>query len=536
MLEKTWKILPKKSDDLITQLLINRGLEKKEDIEKFFNPSLNHYKKKLEIPNIKKAQERIFEAIKKQELIIIYGDYDVDGITASAILYKALSSLGAKVLPYIPHREKEGYGLSKLGLGFARDSGASVVITVDNGIVAIEQAEFAKEIGLDLIITDHHVPFDSAQGEPSYPEALAIVHTIEMCGAGVAWCLVKDMITQDLARELLQFVALATVADMISLLGLGRAFVSEGLKVLRRSKNLGLNALADDAGLNLSEVGSYEIGHIIGPRLNAIGRLDHAIDALRLLCTKDPSKAKNLAELLSNANTKRQVLTEQAFGEARVLINKNSTKKIHILASSNWSPGIIGLIAARICEEYDRPAVAISVGPSHSRGSARSISGVNIISVIRKCSDILIDVGGHKGAAGFTIQNEYLEDFRNRVENLLENLPPLSGQTLEIEAEIESQNLTKDLVKKLEKFEPFGMLNPRPLLATKEMGLTNLRTVGQGKHLKGKADNIDFIAFGMGGRKDLINSRTQKADLAYCLDLNKFNGSETLQLKVKDIC
>lgn len=527
MPDKVWKVLPQKSEDLIEQLLINRGLNSKEEIEKFFNPSLDDFKKEIEIANILKAQQRIKSAIEKQELIVVFGDYDVDGICASAILYKGLTSLGAKVLPYIPHREKEGYGLSKPGLEFARDSGASVVITVDNGIVAIDQAKFAKEIGLDLIITDHHIPLDVK------PQAFTIVHSTLMCGAGVAWCLIQSLITEELRKELLQFVAIATICDMIPLLSLGRAFVKEGIKYLNRSKNIGLIALSLECGIELTKASSYEIGHILGPRLNAIGRLEHAIDALRLLCTKDTTKARILAKLLCDTNVKRQQLTKLATEEARVLISKNGAKKIHILDSKSWAPGIIGLIASRVVEEYFRPAIALSVGELHSKGSARSIAGINIVEVIRECSDILIDVGGHKGAAGFSIKNENIEEFKKRIEKLLESTPD-PEPILEIEAEVPSKNLTKTLAKKIEDFSPFGLLNPRPLLMTKAMRVSDIRALSEGKHLKFRGDDIDAIAFGMGELATVLKPG-QFVDLAYYLEINEFRGNQNLQLKVKDL-
>ncbi|MBI3485858.1 single-stranded-DNA-specific exonuclease RecJ [Candidatus Daviesbacteria bacterium] len=525
---KVWKILPQKSDDLITQLLINRGLQKTSDIEKFFNPSIEDFQNDLEISGINTSLKRIEKAISLQELIIIYGDYDVDGICASAILYKALSSLRAKVLPYIPHREKEGYGLSKIGLDYARDCGASVIITVDNGIVAMEQANYAKSLGLDLIITDHHLPLEKK------PIAFSIVHSTKMCGAAVAWCLIKDIVSKELSKELLQFVAIATVCDMIPMLDLGRVLVKEGLKVLNKSKNIGLISLALECGIDLANVSSYEIGHILGPRLNAIGRLEHAIDALRLICTKDQAKARFLAKLLCETNIKRQQLTEIATEEARVLISKNGTKKIHILDSKTWSPGIIGLIASRVVEEYFRPAIAISVGEVHAKGSARSTQGINIVELIRECSDLLIDVGGHKGAAGFSIKNENIAEFKKRIEKLMDKTKEEVEQVLEIEAEVPLKNLSKSLAKRIEEFSPFGLLNPKPLLVTKEMKTSDVRTLSEGKHLKGKADGIDFIAFGMGDLADSLKSG-QLVDLAYYLEINKFNGSENLQLKVKDI-
>lgn len=529
MVSKNWKIINPTKDNLIDQLLLNRGIKTEKEIEKFFNPSLKDYPDLIKIPGIKNAFKRVQKAIDSQETIIVYGDYDVDGICASAILYKGLTSLGAKVLPYIPHREKEGYGLSNLGLEFARDSGATLVITVDNGIVALEQAKFAKEIGLDLIITDHHLPLDQL------PDAFGIVHSTNMCGAGVAWCLIKDFINEDLSKDLLELVAIATIADLIPLVGIGRAFVFEGIKKLNKTKSIGLKALIQESGIT-QEIGAYEIGHIIGPRINAIGRLEHAIDALRLVCTKDPLKARKLAKILCDANLQRQQLTALAIEEAEVLIKNNGTKKIHILDSKNWVPGIIGLVAARICQEHYVPAIALSVGPTHAKGSARSTDGINIVEVIRSCSDILVDVGGHKGAAGFTIANTNLEVFKKRVEKYIDTLEGTQGEAvLEIEAEVEKKMLTKALTKKLEEFEPTGFGNPKPLLVTKNFILDEVRVVGEGgKHLKLKVEGIDAIAFGMGQWAQILK-KGQFVDLAYCLEINKFNGSEILQLKVKDL-
>ncbi len=520
-----WKILPQKSKDLVEQLLASRGIPR-EKKDQFFNPKISDFEKNLTIPGISKAQKRIFSAIKSNELIIIYGDYDVDGVTASAILYKSLSSLGAKVLPYIPHREKEGYGLSKLGLEFAKESKASLVITVDCGIVAFEQAKFAKELGLDLIITDHHLP------QENLPEAFAIVHSTKMCGAAVAWCLVKGIIKKDLSLELLQFVAIATVCDLIPLTNLGRSFVFEGLKVLNKTENLGLLALIDECGISRGNIGSFEIGFMIGPRLNAIGRLDHAIDALRLLCTKDPAKAKNLARLLCETNTERQQLTTLALEQAKQMLKVDS--KVHVLFSEEWSSGIIGLIAGRLTDEYSRPTIAISIGKIVSKGSARSIDGINIVEVIREHADILIDVGGHPGAAGFSILKENVKAFKERLENFALTWPDVIEKVLEIDAEVKSNQLDKNLVQTLQKFEPFGFGNPRPIFATYNMQISDVKTVGAGKHLKFKADNIDAIAFKMGELSSNLKNG-QAIDLAFTPELNTYNGLEKIQLKVKDI-
>lgn len=526
LMTKVWKIAPKKSENPIEQFLINRGLTKRGDIERFFDPKLEYFEKEFDIPGIKAAQKRILESIRKGELIICYGDYDVDGVCASAIVYKSLSSLGAKVLPYIPHREKEGYGLSREGLDFAKEKRAKLIITVDHGIVAFDQAKYAKKIGLDLIITDHHAPKDKK------PDAVAIVHSIKICGATVAWCLVRNLIEESSSKELLEFVALATVCDQIPLQGVNRALVKKGLEVLNKTNCLGLKALINESGLMKGSIDSYALGHYLGPRLNAIGRLEHAIDALRLLCTKDPTKAMNLARTLTEANNKRRELTIAAIEQAQLQIKKED--KIHVLKSKDWIPGIIGLIAGRITDEYNVPSVAISVGKTHSKGSARSIEGVNIVEVIREVSHLLVDVGGHKGAAGFTIETEKIEEFKITINQLFSKLKIDSEDYLQIESEVEPKKLTKTLSDEIKKFEPFGFGNPQPLLVTKRMKLSDLRTVGDGKHLKLKADGIDCIGFGIGEMKNVLESG-QLADLVYFLEINKFNNKETLQLKVKDI-
>lgn len=524
-MSKVWKVLPQKSPDLIEQLLINRGVKTKQEKESFFKPKLEDFKKELNIRGIPEALKRIDLAIKNQELILIYGDYDVDGICASAVLYKAFTSLDARVLPYIPHREKEGYGLSKVGLDYAKEQGANLVITVDHGIVALDQAEYAKEIGLDLIITDHHTPKDKKPG------ADVIVHSTLMCGTAVAWCLIRDSIKKDLAEELLELVCIATICDMLPLLTVNRAFVCLGLKQLNKTSNVGLKALINEAGLN-GEIDAFSIGYYLGPRLNAIGRIEHAIDALRLLCTKDPIKARRLANQLTLANSKRRELTDLAMEEARLMLNLQDS--IHVLHSNSWIPGIIGLIAARICEETGRPSIAISVGDPHSKGSARSGSGINITEVLRECTDLLIDVGGHKGAAGFSIETKNIEEFKKRLKETFKEAESKDNQYLEIEAMVEGKKLTKTLASEIVDLEPFGFGNPTPLLGTENITVSNIKTVGEGKHLKFKASGVEAIAFGMGDLVKILKEG-QFIDLVYHLEINRFNGSEILQLRVKDI-
>jgi single-stranded-DNA-specific exonuclease len=528
-----WKVAPNKSDNLMKQLLLNRDVKTEKEIEDFFHPRIENFRKSLEVSGIRKAQRRIQKAIKNGELIIIYGDYDVDGICGTAILYKGLVELGAKALPYIPHREKEGYGLSRIGIDSIKKSGAEVIVTVDNGIVANTQADYIKSLGMDLIITDHHIPGIIK------PNAYEIVHSTKICGAAVAWCLIRELIKKDSAQDLLQFVSLATICDVMPLLGINRAFVYEGLKVLNRTTNLGLLNLINESRLRLGRISSYEIGHVIGPRLNAMGRLENAMDSLRLLCTKNARRARELARLLCETNTTRQKMTEEAIDEARVIINKGASVKV--LHSQKWSVGIVGLIAGRIAEEHSRPTIVISVGERIAKGSARSINGVNIVEFIKQFSDILVDVGGHPGAAGFSLYSEDVESFKSRVEKQVLDLPKGGEAVLEIDAVVNSKQVTRELVEKISKFEPFGSKNPKPIFATYNMKITDIKTVGQslpvgrqGKHLKFKADGLNAIAFGMGQLESSLKG-SQIVNIAYSPEIDNYNGYEKTQIKVKDI-
>lgn len=526
-LMSAWKIKKKLSKDLITHLLLERGIRTKKEKEDFFNPKIENHESLLKIDGIKLSQTRIKEAIKNQELIFIYGDYDVDGVSATAISYLALKSIGAKVMPYIPHREKEGYGLSKFGLDEINTNGGKLIITVDNGITAIEQAKYCKSLGIDLIISDHHTSLNEL------PETFSIVHSTKMCGAAVAWSLFKDLIKKDLAHELLQYVALGTVADLIPLVGLSRAFVNEGLKVLNETSSLGLKALILESGLLDKKISTYEIGFILGPRLNAIGRLEHALDALRLLCTSDPLKAARLARLLCDTNTARQKLTEEAMDDARSQIKED--KKIYILASPNWLPGIIGLVAGKVCEELKVPVIAISVGEVVSKGSARSVDGLNITEVLRSQTDLFVNLGGHSGAAGFTIETKNIEKLTSSLDKYFEkNNIKKSKSVLEIDAMLDLKEINFELAKELEKFEPFGIGNLKPIFANKNLKISDIRLLSNGKHLKFSVQGIDAIGFGMGEiGKDLENN--QLIDLAYNLEINQFKGNKSLQFKLKDI-
>lgn len=515
-------------EELIKILLLNRKIASPNLTQLFFNATIQDFEADLALKNLSLAAERISKAIKNKEQIIVYGDYDVDGLCATAIVYLALKSLNANILPFIPHRESEGYGLSIPALEKIIQQGGKLIITVDNGIVAFDQAKFAKNAGVDLIITDHH-----ARGE-SDPEGI-VVHSHKICGAAVAWCLMGEMIDKTLSGQLLDLVAIATVCDMMPLLGVNRYFVKEGLKQMRKTQWSGLKALIFESRLNITELNSHHIGYILGPRLNAVGRLGQALDGLRLLCTQNPIQARGLASNLSQMNSRRRELTDLGLTEARNMVLKLPTRpKVLILNSPNWLPGIIGLIAGKLVEEFGLPVLAISRGETVSRGSARSIKGLDITKLLREFGQLLVNVGGHEQAAGFTLETAKIASFSDRLTQYMEKVEINWQPSLELEALVEIGSLDLSWQKQLATLEPFGLGNRQPVLAGEKVVLSNLSTVGMGKHLRFKANGIPAIAFGKGELLSKLKEN-QPADLAFCLENNQYNGQSKLQLKVVDV-
>ncbi len=537
---KKWQVLKKfESDDIIDSLLENRGLTTKKDIERFLHPQDPH---RLTVKDVginpgtlKKALDRIKKAIKNKESIVVYADYDADGICAGAIMWETIHTLGARVMPYIPHRVDEGYGLSKKGIDAVRGLyDPALVITVDHGITARDQVAYAASLGIEVIVTDHHV-------KPKKLPDCFIVHTTELCGAGVSWFVAKELARKE---ELLAFAAMGTIADLVSLTGANRAIVKYGLGELNKTKRVGLVALMRDAGLVLGALSTYEISHMLAPRLNAMGRLVHAMDALRLLCTKDAGKAMLLARQLGLTNKERQQLTIDTSLHAKGVVSSRETlPKLLFVAHDTYNQGVIGLVAGKLVEEFYRPAIVISQGPEISKGSARSIPGFNIVEAIRMASDILVDVGGHPMAAGFTVETKYLDELRDRLVTIAEKAlsDELLTRALRIDMELPLSYVTQELWKQLRDFEPFGFGSPEPVFATYGVIVEDTRLVGaDGRHLKlgirgqGPGNRMEAIAFGFGKLYGQLKSGSQ-IDIAYTIDMNVWNGSRKLQLKIKDI-
>lgn len=541
------------SDAIIDILLKNRGIETKEEKHTFLQPQLTDVTMDsvtIDKKHLQKALSRIQQAIEKKEQIVIFGDYDVDGICGSAILWETLHNIGAKALPYIPHRIDEGYGLSKKGIEniTTQIKDIKLIVTVDNGIVAVDAVDFANKQGIDVIITDHHVKGEKA------PKAHALVHTTKLCGTGVAYLLSQELKTLYTGKSYdpvkdthnhLELVALATIADLVPLTGANRTFTKYGLEMICNTKRLGLLELFKEAALDGTNITSYHVGHIIAPRLNAMGRLEYAMDSLRLLCTTNPKRALDLAMQLGTTNKQRQQITIETVQHALAGYEgmEGAMKKLLFVADASYQPGVIGLVAGKLVETYYRPAIVLSIGEEYSKASARSIAGFNIIDFIRSASHLLVDAGGHPMAAGFTVETAKLPLLQETLEQKIEEAlsDDLLTRTLRVDMELPVAAVSATLHQDLSKLAPFGMGNPEPVFVSHDVIIDDVRIIGkEGKHLKLRlhgenlSTTLEAVAFGMGQRVKELKIGN-KISIVYTIDINEWNGMKKLQLKIKDI-
>lgn len=553
MNDRKWSILhhtPHIKHDLqkvIDILLQNRGLTTEKEKKKFLMPILpvkiSVKSLRLRKNEITKAIKRIEIAKKKKEKVIVFGDYDADGVCATAVLWECLYELGIDALPYIPDRFEEGYGLKVKSLEKIKIQNPNVklIITVDNGIVANKAINKSNELGIDVIITDHHL-----KGK-KIPKAHSIIHTTQIGGAAIAWMLarevrkkLKNSKTQKLQKGL-DLAAIGTISDQLPLIGPNRSFAKYGLEALNVTKRPGLLALFDEAQITPGSLGIYDVNFIIAPRLNAMGRLGHAIESLRLLCTKSRQKAQKLAYDLGKTNRQRQKIVDEVVEHARSVVGKKDLKGIIIISHERYHEGVIGLAASKLVEEFWRPAIVLSKGKRFSKASARSITGFNIIDAIREFDDMLIDGGGHPMAAGFTIETAKLELFSRKIRQASKRLltDEILAKKLKVDLEVPYDILSFGLTKKMARLAPYGIGNPTPTFATKGVEVKSSKAVGRDyKHLKltlTKDDKtLDAIAFSFGNLSRVLTNGV-KIDVAYNLEENTWNGDTHLQLKVKDI-
>ncbi len=547
---------------LLVQVLFNRGVTDPEDVDAFLK-SRARFDDPFRMKGVPEAVARIRAAVRAAEPMVVYGDFDADGVTSTALLVQALGALGGQVRPYIPHRVDEGYGLNRDALDRLRAEGARLVITVDCGIRSAAEVAHGIGLGLDMIVTDHHSIQRDEQGRDILPPALAVINPKQQAdpypfkdfaGVGLAFKLAQALLLAEkrdpLAvqpaaleeRDLLDLVALGTVADLAPLLSENRSLVQRGLAELNRPRRPGVQAMLDEAKIATGKVDATAIGFALGPRINAAGRLASAGLSYDLLTASDVLAARPLAAQLGELNRERQDKTQQLVDLARQQIDAaGAARHLYLLADRSFHPGIVGLVAGRLVEELYRPALVAEVGDDETHGSARSIPEFNITAALDDCRDLLVRHGGHAAAAGFTVKNENLDALRRRLEQAAaaeladRDLAP----SLTVDAEVQLANFDFALVEQLAQLEPCGYANPQPVFASTGLEVVAARGVGaDSKHLKLAVRDPrsravwDAIAFRLGEWRSQLPHRV---DLAYAVEVNEFNGRRSLQLNVKDI-
>ncbi|MFC1928005.1 single-stranded-DNA-specific exonuclease RecJ [Chloroflexota bacterium] len=555
MSHSRWKLLPPVPDKhwiktsgfswLVAQLLYNRGLTEPSQLESFLTVDERLSGDPALLPGMHQAVARIYQALLSGENIAVYGDFDTDGITATALLVQGLSILDCKATPYIPHRLTEGYGLKTAALENLYQQGISLVITVDCGITALQEVERAKRIGLDIIITDHHTP------PAILPPATAVINPklpdsnypfLELSGVGVALKLLQALFRgigkEAQLNKLMDLVALGTVADMMPLLGENRYLVKQGLKVMSTFPRLGLQELAAQTRLNINSLDTEGISWVIAPRLNAAGRLEHAMSSYELLMTDSPQQARELATWLEQKNAERQRLTTKAVTKAREQVLAQGISPLLIASDKDFPVGICGLVASRLSEEFYRPAVVIRTGEKFSSGSCRSIPDFNIIAALTQCSHLFSHFGGHSQAAGFTLPTRNL--FRLQQALLQSAATQLEGvdlrPKLDIDAEVMLSDLGGDTFLMIQKLAPFGRGNPTPIFLSRRVEVVECHNLGSnGEHLKLKLKQGGTVWDGVGFRLgNYLAEASSPLDIAYNLEVDRWGGEERLRLNILD--
>jgi single-stranded-DNA-specific exonuclease len=539
---------------ILRQILYNRGYASAEAARQYIEARVPPGIDPFNMMGMAEAVDRLEYAIRTREPIAVYGDYDVDGVTATALLVQSLNSLGAQAIGYIPNRFEEGYGLNKEALETLFADGIRLVITVDCGMRALEEAEHAGKLGLDLIISDHHQP------HKELPEAVARLNPKqpgdlypekELAGVGLAYKLVTGLLASFEKRgdprqaglnadDLLDLVALGTVADLAPLTGENRALVRAGLNAIRRPRRQGLMSLIGVSGLRPDQITSTHIGFALGPRLNAAGRLDSALAAYQLLTTQDVFEAGRIAQILDGQNRERQKITRDIQAHAEQLALADDPDALLLFAAHpDYNPGVVGLAASRLADLYYRPAIVAQKGEAYTRGSCRSIPEFHITEALDQCEDLLEHHGGHAAAAGFTVHNDNLPALVQRLHEIANQ--QLSARDLRpmicADAEIPLADLKPDMLEYLEWLQPTGFGNRRAVFATRDVKVRSCRTVGRdGSHLKLAVTDgwitFDAIAFRQGHWQDQM---PQRIDLMYTFEQNEFNGQKSLQLNVRDL-
>ncbi len=530
---------------LIGGILSSKNINSDEEVRLFLNPTRNDFHDPFLMPDMEKAVNRIIEAIEKQEKTIIYGDYDVDGITSVTVLKKFLAEHGLNVDVYIPNRLNEGYGLNKKAINTISEQNYTLIITVDCGISGIEEIKYAKELGIEVIVTDHHEP-----GE-EIPNCLAVIDAKrkdnkypfnQLAGVGVVFKLIQAIsIRMNLeAKEYLKYldiVCVGTISDIVPLVDENRVITKLGLKLVEKTKNIGLRILINSTGY--SEINSTAISFGIAPRINASGRMGEEIEALHLFLTDDIQEAQQISKKLNQYNIKRQEIEKQMFKQAIELIEKEAKKPCIVLGQEGWHHGIIGIVASKVTDIYFKPSILVCFEGEEGKGSGRSIPGFDLHDAVMNCNSYVEKFGGHSMAIGINVKKENFEKFKKEFEEYTQNshisdIIPI----IKIDQEIDIRKISIRDVKDLKLLEPYGEANKMPLFLIKNLKIHAIRTLSEGKHVKLKLgiDNyvIDAIGFNMGTltQQYLIGD---KVDVVGNLEISEYGGNEYMQINLKDI-
>lgn len=565
---------------LVLRILANRGIDDINLAKRFLNGTLDDLYDGYLMKDMKYGINIIKNAVVNGKKIIIYGDYDCDGVNSTTIFYKALKAIGANYSYYIPNREEEGYGMHSGRIQKLKEQGYEVILTCDNGISAFEQVELAKELGMEVVITDHHdIPIREDENgilKLSIPRADAVINPKQndcnypfkmLCGAGIALkfskCLFDEFnVEEEKFLDLFQFAAIATVCDVVDLVDENRIIVKKGLELLNNSDNLGVQELKKATLLNDKNIEEYHLGFVIGPCINATGRLETADLSVELLTTEDKERAKFLAIQLSELNTIRQDLTKESTERIieRIEIEKDPCDKVIVVHDKNVHESIAGIVAGRVKEKYNMPCIVLTSGKEMPKGSARSIEGYNITEELSKCSELIEKFGGHPMAAGLSIKEENIDKLRKKLNDNCtltdEDLVPV----VKIDLPLNLNYLNEDLISTIEALRPFGKGNPSPLFAVKDMLIERMWLLGKDKnflklrfsfHMNGRKLYMDGISFDKfeSFKEDIINFYGEekfneacntsflnlKADLIYYPSINEFNGNRNIQLNLKNI-
>lgn len=545
--EKVEELVKKRHiTNLLASILVNRGIIDGEKINIFLNPTRKDFYNPFLMPDMEIAVKRIVKAIENKEKIMIYGDYDADGITSITVLKKYLNEIGLKTGEYIPNRLNEGYGLNKDAISKIYNDGYKLMITVDCGISGLEEVDYANSLGMEIIITDHHEPAEKL------PEAIAVIDAKrkdnkypfnQLAGVGVVFKLIQAISTELKLEEkeylkYLDLVCIGTISDIVPLVDENRVIAKLGLKLIEKTKNIGLKTLLNIA--DLKKIDSTAISFGVAPRINACGRMGFQEEALQLFLTEDSGEATKIAKRLVQFNQERQAKEKQIFEEVIEKIEKdNKDKKCIVLAEENWHHGVIGIVASKITEIYYKPSILICLEGDKGKGSGRSIPGFDLYTALTKCSDYIEKFGGHSMAIGITIKKENFEKLKEAIEkyaqesNISDIMPIIN-----IDKEINLKNINIEEVKSLELLEPFGEANKMPLFLLRNLKIDSIRALSGGKHLKLtlKQDNniVDGIGFNMGdlSKEYLLGD---KVDVVGTIEINSFGNKENIQINLKDI-